>query len=115
MSEEKKFIHVDEDDDQVGYGKTPKNTRFKKGQSGNPRGRRWKPRPPYEQEEFPLRRMMMEPVVVTIRGKKERMPRYEVVMMSIISKAMAGDHRSQKLAFEVSGGFTGFREEWKRQ
>jgi hypothetical protein len=26
-------------DYQVGYGKPPKDTRFKKGQSGNPRGR----------------------------------------------------------------------------
>ena len=31
----------DDDDDayQVGYGKPPKHTRFKKGQSGNPKGR----------------------------------------------------------------------------
>jgi hypothetical protein len=27
------------DDYDVGYGKPPQNTRFKKGQSGNPRGR----------------------------------------------------------------------------
>ena len=26
-------------DDEVGYGKPPRRTRFRKGQSGNPRGR----------------------------------------------------------------------------
>ena len=40
----------DGDDDAVGYGRPPVSTRFRKGQSGNPRGR---PRgrrnePPYE-------------------------------------------------------------------
>jgi Family of unknown function (DUF5681) len=94
---EKKFIHVEEDGYRVGYGKPPKHTQFKKGQSGNPRGRGSKSRVPYEEDEFPLRRMMMEPVVVTINGKKEKLPRYEVVMMSIANKAMAGDHKSQKL------------------
>jgi len=29
----------DDDDDRVGYGKPPKRTRFRPGQSGNPRGR----------------------------------------------------------------------------
>lgn len=31
------------DDDKVGYGRPPKRHRFKKGQSGNPKGRRRKP------------------------------------------------------------------------
>lgn len=30
---------ADKDDGKVGYGKPPKNTRFKAGQSGNPKGR----------------------------------------------------------------------------
>lgn len=34
----------EDDDDKVGYGRPPKKHRFKKGQSGNPRGRPRKPR-----------------------------------------------------------------------
>jgi hypothetical protein len=30
---------VPDHDEEVGYGKPPKKTRFKKGQSGNPKGR----------------------------------------------------------------------------
>ena len=30
----------DDDDDRIGYGRPPKSTRWKKGQSGNPTGRR---------------------------------------------------------------------------
>jgi hypothetical protein len=32
-------VHVGDDDYEVGYGKPPEHAKFKKGKSGNPRGR----------------------------------------------------------------------------
>jgi hypothetical protein len=109
----RKMVHIEERPYEVGYGKPPRHTQFKKGRSGNPRGRR--PRRPYEELEFPLRTMMMEPVVVSLNGRKRRVPRYEVVMLSIVNNAMAGDYRCQKLLVDICGGFTGFRREWRQE
>ena len=109
----RKMVHVEERPYEVGYGKPPKHTRFKKGQSGNPRGRR--PRRRYEEHEFPLRQMAMEPVAVTMNGRKQRVPAYEVVGLSILNNAMAGDFRSQKLLLDMCGGFTGLRQEWRQE
>ena len=113
MTKKPEFIHVKDDDYAVGYGKPPAHTQFKKGQSGNPRGRR--SRVSYEEDEFPIRRFMIEPVEVMFKGKKRRLPRLEVVLMSLITRAMAGCFKSQKLLLQESGGLKGFREEWKRQ
>jgi hypothetical protein len=101
-----------DDDDRVGYCRPPKHSRFKKGQSGNPRGRR---RPhPYGEAENPLRMYMLEEMTVKVQGKKVRMPAIDVIIKSIINKAAAGDHRSQKLLIQESGGLTAIREEYKR-
>lgn len=97
---------------EVGYGKPPEHTRFKKGQSGNPKGR---PRFAFEEDEAPLRRYLLEPITVTIKGKKVKMPAIDVIVKSIIQKAAQGCHLSQKLLIRESGGLTALRAEWKRQ
>jgi len=97
---------------EVGFGKPPKHTQFKKGQSGNPKGR---PRFEFEEDEAPLRRYLLEPITVTVKGKTVQMPAIDVIVKSMIQKAAQGCHRSQKLLIQESGGLTALREEWKRQ
>ena len=53
-------------------------------------------------------------MTVKIQGKKVRMPAIDVIIKSMINKAAAGDHRSQKLLIQESGGLTAIREERKR-
>jgi hypothetical protein len=104
-------IQVDDDYD-VGYGKPPKHTRFKKGKSGNPKGR---PRRfAFEDDEAPLRRYLLEPMTVIIKGKKTVMPTIDVIIKSMIHKAIQGCLRTQKLFIQESGGLTALREEAKR-
>lgn len=97
---------------EVGYGKPPKHTRFKKGQSGNPKGR---PRFVFEEDEAPLRRYLLEPITVTIKGKKVKMPAIDVIVKSMVQKAAQGCHQTQKLLIRESGGLKALRAEWKRQ
>jgi hypothetical protein len=101
------------DDDRVGYCKPPKRTRFRPGQSGNPRGRTH--REAYEETENPLRMYMLEQMKVSIKGKKVKMTAVDLIIKSMINKAVAGCHKTQKLLIQESGGLRALREEYKRQ
>jgi hypothetical protein len=117
MTKKVKFHHVEDDaenpgdEDKVGYCKPPKHSRFRPGRSGNPRGR---PRIAYEKDDFPVRRFLMEPIEVRLKGKKEQVPTYEAILMKLAAKALAGDSASTKLLLKYTGGLKDFREEWKR-
>ena len=76
----------DEDDYKVGYGKPPKQHRFKKGVSGNPAGR-----PPKVQQDNDLK-SILERVgneVVEIGGRQMTMR--EVELKTLQMKAAKGD------------------------
>ncbi|MGY3697472.1 hypothetical protein ACVIGA_007552 [Bradyrhizobium sp. USDA 3240] len=74
----------------VGYRKPPLGSRFKKGQSGNPRGR-----PKKNALEFHPGRILQsidnEELVVNIDGKRRRMPKAEIHLRQLFNKAMRGD------------------------
>ena len=64
----------DEHDYKVGPGKPPLQTRFKKGQSGNPGGRRKKQLPTL------LADALDEPVFVTIDGERRQITKREAIV-----------------------------------
>ena len=97
---------------EVGYGKPPKHTRFKKGQSGNPKGR---PRFVFEQDEAPLRRYLLEPIPVIMKNRKVMVPAIDVMGKCMIQKAVQGCHLTQKLLIRESGGLAAIQAEAKRQ
>ena len=68
-------------DYKVGHGKPPVGTRFKKGQSGNPGGRRVKA------TTAPLLvRKFEEQVVVTTGGRRQKTTRREVIMVQLVDQ-----------------------------
>lgn len=82
--------------EKVGYGRPPVASRFKPGQSGNPSGKR-KARPSLSQR---LDRILAEIVPVTEGGKSKRMPKEEVFLRQLVTRAIAGDRQSARLILD---------------
>jgi hypothetical protein len=101
------------DDDRVGYGKPPKRTRFKPGQSGNPRGRSRAVE--FRDWENPIQRYMLEPITVTIKGKKEKVPVVDALIKTAIRRALEGCTKHLKVLLDGSGGLKALIQEQERQ
>jgi uncharacterized protein DUF5681 len=78
------------DDEMVGYGRPPKRTRFQKGQSGNRRGR---PKGVPNLATV-LARTLKEPVVITERGRKKTITKFEAAAKQLVNKAASGEARA---------------------
>src|ERR1700730_1205296 len=82
-----------EADYEVGYGKPPCHTQFKKGRSGNPKGR---PRGAKNSATL-LNEALREPVIITHNGRRKTISKKQAIMMQIVNKAASGDHRAIQL------------------
>ena len=81
----------------VGYGKPPKQTRFKKGLSGNPNGR-----PPKKPDLYTeLRRVLNELITVTIDGESERVTVQQALLLRLRDQALRGEVWAGKLLQKV--------------
>ncbi len=79
------------EDYQVGFGKPPKQTQFKKGQSGNPKGR---PRKSKNMTTV-LTEVMAQTVTIKQNGKHRRVPLREAWAYKIGEAALKGNVREQ--------------------
>jgi Family of unknown function (DUF5681) len=77
----------------VGYGKPPRHTRFKKGHSGNLKGR---PQGAKNSATL-LNEALSEPVIVTENGRRKTISKKQAILKQIVNKAASGDHRSIQL------------------
>lgn len=74
---------------QAGYKEPPRHTQFKKGQSGNPKGR---PKKAKTVEEV-LRKELAAYVTISEGGKRWRITKLEAILRHLIHKAAGGDAR----------------------
>jgi hypothetical protein len=82
-------------DYEVGYGRPPKHTQFKKGQSGNPKGRKKGARG----RKTDLRAELNERIEVTENGKSVKLTKQQLMVKQLAAKALKGDVRAiSKLA-----------------
>ena len=88
----------DDEDYEVGYGKPPKANQFKRGQSGNPKGRPKRTR----NLSTLVRKVLDETVEATIEGKRRRIDRREAMVRVLVNNAMKGDPRAIKQVAELS-------------
>ena len=85
----------DEHDYKVGPGRPPLHTRYRKGQSGNPGGRRKKNLPAI------LADALDEPVFVTIDGERRQITKREAVVHQLVNKSTSADLRATKMLFDM--------------
>ena len=88
------------DDDGVGYGRPPKNKRWRKGQSGNPRNQA-KPKP----AESPLavvERAMLRPIDTVKDGSPTKMPVLEAIILQLLQLSLKGDGKAERALQEFA-------------
>lgn len=73
--------------DRVGYRNPPENTRFKKGQSGNPKGR---PKGSLNMATV-LAKTLREKVVINEHGQRRVVTKLEAAVKQLVNKSAAGD------------------------
>src|SRR5467141_926026 len=80
---------------QVGPGRPPLHTRFKKGQSGNPGGRSPKSLPAL------LADALDETVVMTIDGRRRTITKREAIVTQMVDKSASADLRATKMLIDM--------------
>jgi hypothetical protein len=84
-------------DYEVGYGKPPRYAGFKKGRSGNPRGR------PAGSKNLTtlLNDALNEPVTITEDGRRRKITKREAVIKQLVNKSASADPRSLKILLDL--------------
>lgn len=86
-----------DDDYEVGFGKPPKHTRFKRGQSGNPKGR------PKGARNFTteVREELSESIPIREGGKVRRVSKRRAILKAQVAKALNGDPRAAGIVLNL--------------
>jgi hypothetical protein len=80
-------------DDEVGFGKPRKHTQFRKGRSGNPKGRPCGSR----NASTLLDEALKERVIVSENGRRRAVTKLEAILKQLVNRAAQGDHRATHL------------------
>ena len=89
----------DSGDYEVGRGKPPRDTQFKKGQSGNPRGR---PRGSRNLRSL-IKKELRELIIVNENGRQKELTKREAMVKRLVNSALAGDRKLLPYLVEYEG------------
>jgi hypothetical protein len=77
----------------VGYGHPPEKSRWKKGQTGNPRNIR----PKREESTVALiDRLLVAPVKIVKNGVPTKMPALNAIMYQLLQKSLSGHRKAER-------------------
>jgi hypothetical protein len=82
---------------EVGFGKPPERSRFKKGRSGNPKGRPRKKPDLYSE----LTKVLREKITITIDGQQEKVTVQHALLRRLRDQALRGEPWAGKLLQKV--------------
>jgi hypothetical protein len=85
-----------DEDDKVGYGKPPKHSQFKKGQSGNPKGRRKSADKPLDLNAALTKEFLAKVTVTDHRGTR-KITKFDATITQLANKAASGHLPSLRL------------------
>jgi hypothetical protein len=93
---------MDEDREyDVGYGRPPKASQFKKGKSGNPRGR---PRRDLSMGAL-FRKVSQQKVRTNTQNGQKMMTKMEASLIQLVNKSASGDLKALKVLVDLSRQF----------
>ena len=82
---------------EIGYGKPPKHSQFKPGQSGNKKGR-----PKGSKDTLNMaKKILNEKIEVTDRGKKKKKTKQEIILTQLANDAAKGYGKATESAIEL--------------
>ncbi|QIK78865.1 hypothetical protein G7077_08125 [Sphingomonas piscis] len=82
---------INDREDEVGYGRPPRSTRFQKVRSGNPKGR-----PRNSRREIPYDHVLGQMVTIREDGRERRVTAAEAFMLQLTRKGLQGDSASAR-------------------
>jgi Family of unknown function (DUF5681) len=90
----------DEEDYDIGYGKPPKHTRFRPGQSGNPKGR------PRGARNFrtAIREALQEKIVIREGGRTRKLSKMDALIQVLLNKGLKGDPKGLAAIVQLARG-----------
>ena len=94
-------------DNEVGYGRPPKHSRFKAGMSGNPKGR---PKGAKGMKSI-LRKELSETVEINENGVKKRLTKHELLIKRLTAIALKGDMRGIRELASLTMALLGAEDE----
>lgn len=80
----------------AGYGKPPAATRFKKGRSGNPKGR-----PKNRHRSAPYDAVLGQMVTIREDGRERRVTAAEAFLLQLTQKGLAGDSAATRASLDA--------------
>lgn len=86
-----------DDDYDVGYGKPPKHSQFKPGESGNPKGRPKGTR----NLKTEIREVMQSTVTVTQDGQRKKISTRKAVVLRLTEKALSGNVQATRVLLDL--------------
>jgi hypothetical protein len=89
--------HDEEPDYEIGYGKPPRHTRFRPGQSGNPRGR------PKDAKNLStlVHEALNEPVVVTENGRRRKVSKCRAIITQLVNRSAQADLKATQILLGI--------------
>lgn len=80
----------------VGYGNPPSSSRFRKGQSGNPKGR-----PKNRHRDIPYDAVLGQMVTIREEGRERRVTAAEAFLLQLTQKGLVGDSAAARASLDA--------------